>query len=69
MLTTPAHPQAPDAAAAIRLVTALKQIHDIPVDTGPLEAFAADIEAHYKALAERMDATDTSTQLDDRMYM
>lgn len=69
VFTTPTHPQAPDAAAAIRLVTALKQTHGVPVDTGPLEAFAADIEAHYKALAERMDATDTSSQLDDRMYM
>lgn len=69
VFTTPTHPQAPDAAAAIRLVTALKQTHDVPVDTGPLEAFAANVEAHYQALAERLETADTDTQVDDRMYM
>lgn len=69
VFTTPTHPQAPDAAAAIRLVTALKQTHEISVDTGPLEAFAANVEAHYQALAEQMEAADTDPQIDDRMYM
>ncbi len=69
ILTTPTHPQAPDAAAAIRLLTALKATHAIQIDTGPLEAFAANIEAHYQALAERMDAADTDSLLDDRMYI
>jgi len=69
VFTTPTHPQAPDAAAAIRLLTALKEGHAIRIDTGPLEAFAANIEAHYQALAERIDAADSDPSLDDRMYM
>ena len=69
VFTTPTHPQAPDAAAAIRLLTALKETHAIRIDTGPLEAFAANIEAHYQALAERMDAADSDPLFDDRMYM
>ena len=69
VFTTPTHPQAPDVAAAIRLLTALKETHAIEIDTGPLEAFAANVEAHYQALAERMDAADTAALPDDRMYM
>jgi uncharacterized protein len=69
VFTTPTHPQAPDAAAAIRLLTALKESHSIQIDTGPLENFAANIEAHYQALAERMDAADSDQFGDDRMYM
>ncbi|EMA07575.1 uncharacterized protein SAMN05443574_106231 [Haloarcula vallismortis] len=69
VFTTPTHPQAPDAAAAIRLLTALKETHAIQIDTGPLEAFAANIEAHYEALAERMEAADSDQFTDDRMYM
>ncbi|WP_420182562.1 proteasome assembly chaperone family protein [Haloarcula sp. KBTZ06] len=69
VFTTPTHPQAPDAAAAIRLLTALKETHAIQIDTGPLEAFAANIEAHYQALAERMEAADSDRMSDDRMYM
>ena len=60
VFTTPTHPQAPDVAAAIRLLTALRETHAIEIDTGSLEAFAANVEAHYRALAERMDAADTA---------
>lgn len=69
VFTTPAHPQAPDAAAAIRLLDALTDCHDFDVDTGPLEAFAANVEAQYKALTERMEAADDRSLPDDRMYM
>jgi len=69
VFTTPTHPQTPDVAAAIRLLTALKEVHAIQIDTGPLEAFAANIEAHYQALAERMEAGDSDYLPDDRMYM
>ncbi|MEF8973479.1 MAG: PAC2 family protein [Haloarcula sp.] len=69
VFTTPTHPQAPDAAAAIRLLTALKKTHAIEIDTGPLEALAANIEAHYQALAERMEAAESDSVSDDRMYM
>jgi len=69
VLTTPAHPQAPDAAAAIRLLDALAGVHDIDVDTGPLEAFAATVESQYRALAERLEAADDGAISADRMYM
>ncbi|WP_276272084.1 proteasome assembly chaperone family protein [Haloarcula litorea] len=69
VFTTPAHPQAPDAAAAIRLVDAVSTAHDLAVDTGPLESFAADVEAQYRALAERVEAAREERQPDDRMYM
>ena len=69
VFTTPTHPQAPDAAAAIRLLTALKESHSIQIDTGPLEDFAANIEAHYQALTDRMDAADSDQSGDGRMYM
>ncbi|MBV0922724.1 PAC2 family protein [Halomicroarcula limicola] len=69
VFTTPAHPQAPDAAAAIRLVDALVRTHSIEVDTEPLEAFAANVEAQYRALAERIEAAEAEATPDDRMYM
>ena len=69
VFTTPAHPQAPDAAAAIRLLDAVTRTHDIDVDTGPLKAFAANVEAQYQALAERVESADDRGIPDDRMYM
>jgi uncharacterized protein len=69
VFTTPTHPQASDAAATTRLLTALRETHAIQIDTGPLEAFAANIEAHHQALAEQMESSDSGTTLDDRMYM
>ncbi len=69
VFTTPAHPQAPDAAAAIRLLEALTETHEIDVDTGPLEEFAATVEAQYRALAERIESADKGAMPDDRMYM
>jgi len=69
VFTTPAHPQAPDVAAAIRLLDAVTETHDIDVDTGPLEAFAATVEAQYQALAERIESADDRAMPDDRMYM
>ena len=69
VFTTPAHPQAPDAAAAIRLLEALTETQQIDVDTGPLEAFAATVEAQYRALAERIESADERAMPDDRMYM
>jgi len=69
VFTTPAHPQAPDAAAAIRLLDALTEAQRIDVDTGPLETFAATVEAQYQALAERIESADEGAMPDDRMYM
>jgi uncharacterized protein len=67
--TTPVHPQAPDAAAALRLLDALSSVHGIDIDTGPLEAFAANVESHYQALAERLESQQEDLIPDDRMYM
>ena len=53
------------AAAAVRLLTALKEAHTIQTDTSPLEAFTANIDAHYQALAERIDAADSGQFKDD----
>lgn len=69
VFTTPVHAQAPDAAAAIRLVEALSTVHDLSVDTGPLEAFAESVEAHYRALADRVAEQTEADRPDDRMYM
>jgi len=69
VFTTPVHAQAPDAAAAIRLVEALSTVHDLSVDTGPLEAFAESVEAHYRALADRVAEQSEADRPDDRMYM
>lgn len=69
VFTTPAHPQAPDAAAAIRLLDALTETHGFDVDTGPLEQFAATVEAQYRALAERVESETERPAPEDRMYM
>ena len=69
VFTTPAHPQAPDAAAAIRLLEAVTETHDIDVDTKPLEKFAATVESQYQALAERVASAQEQPVPDDRMYM
>jgi len=69
VITTPVHPRTPDAEAAIRLLEAFDAIYDVSLDTGPLEAFAADVEAHFQELAEQMErAPDPSVGV-DRMYM
>jgi uncharacterized protein len=69
VFTTPVHAQAPDASAALRLLDALSTAHDIEIDTGPLETFAASVESHYQALAQRLEEADEDLMPDDRMYM
>lgn len=69
VLTTPVHPQAPDVEAAIRLLEFFTECYDVAVDTGPLEDFSAEVEQHYKELADRMARTPEESIADDRMYM
>lgn len=70
VFTTPAHPQTPDADAALRLLGALDRVYDLELDTGPLEQFAAEVSRHYEELAERMKAQETEQSVpEDRMYM
>jgi uncharacterized protein len=66
--TTPVHAQAPDVEAAIRLVDTVSDVYDLDVDTGPLEAFAAEVAQHYEALSERVQRAEDERP-DDRMYM
>lgn len=68
--TTPVHAQAPDAEAALRLLTALETVHDLGVDTGPLEGFAAEVSRYYAELADRLAAAESTGRVqEDRMYM
>lgn len=67
--TTPVHAQAPDVEAAIRLVDAVSDVYDLDVDTGPLEAFAAEVAQHYEELSERVQRVADDERPDDRMYM
>lgn len=68
--TTPAHAQAPDAEAALRLLRAIDRVYDLSLDTGPLETFAAELSRHYEELAEHL-ATQRPDESGpaDRMYM
>ncbi|MFB6309260.1 MAG: proteasome assembly chaperone family protein [Haloarculaceae archaeon] len=69
LLTTPVHQQAPDVEAAIRLLDALTGVYGIELDTGPLEAFAAEVQQYYTALAERLESAEEPAGFEDRMYM
>jgi len=66
---TPAHAQAPDAEAALRLVETVDDVYDLGVDTGPMESFASQIQRHYQDLAERIERARAEQQPEDRMYM
>jgi len=67
--TTPAHPQTPDVPAALRMLETVDEVYDLSLDTGPLEAFAADVERYYTELAEHMQRTSEEQVPEDRMYM
>jgi uncharacterized protein len=69
VLTTPVHPQVPDAEAALRLLEAFVTVYDLDVDTGPLEEFAATAAKRYEELATRLEEQREESTLDDRMYM
>lgn len=66
---TPVHEQVPDAEAALRLLGAAKDVLDIDVDTGALEAFAAEVEQYYRELAERFESVADEQRPEDRMYV
>jgi uncharacterized protein len=69
VLVTPVHDRVPDVEAAIRLVDTVTDLHDLDVDTGPLEAFAADVETYYTELHERLQSMQDDTASHDRMFM
>lgn len=70
VVTTPAHAQAPDVEAALRLLRAAIAVYDLDVDTGPLEAFAEQVHEQYEELAEHMaNQEKRARRTEDRMYM
>ncbi|MFB6146079.1 MAG: proteasome assembly chaperone family protein [Halobacteriaceae archaeon] len=69
VFVTPVHEQAPDIEAALRLIETLSTVYDLDVDTGPLEAFAADVQQYYVDLAARLEQVPDEELPDDRMYM
>ena len=66
---TPVHAQVPDVEAAIRLLDAVEAVYDLGIDTGPLEAFAAEVQQYYQNLADRLAEANEEEQPLDRMYM
>ena len=69
VLITPVHAHVPDVSAAIRLVEAVTDLYDLPVDPGPLEAFAAEVESYYQELQNRLDTVEEGHISEDRMFM
>lgn len=70
VFTTPAHAQAPDAEAALRLLGAIDRVYGLDLDTGPLESVANELSRYYAELAERMAEQEPEERLpEDRMYM
>lgn len=69
VFVTPVHDRIPDVEAAIRLVDTVATLHDLDVDTGPLEAFAADVENYYTELHDRLQSMQEDAGTHDRMFM
>lgn len=69
VLVTPVHDRVPDVEAAIRLVDTASTLYDIDIDTGPLEAFSAEVEEYYERLHERLQSMPEAERAPDRMFM
>lgn len=69
VLVTPVHAQAPDVEAALRLLEALRTVHDLSFDTGPLREFAERVTQYYANLSDRIDRAPDEDRPEDRMYM
>ena len=66
---TPVHAQAPDVDAALRLIDGFEQVYGLDVDSGPLEAFATEVQQYYRELAGRLQNVEQAHIPEDRMYM
>ena len=66
---TPVHAQAPDVDAALRLIDCFEQVYGLDVDSGPLEAFAKEVQRYYEELASRLQNVESTQMPEDRMYM
>lgn len=70
VFVTPVHQQSPDIEATIRLVETVSETYDLGVDTGPLDAFAEEVEKYYAELADRMESQERRADAsEDRMFM
>ncbi|MFB6281276.1 MAG: proteasome assembly chaperone family protein [Haloferacaceae archaeon] len=69
VLLTPVHEQVPDVEASIRLLDAAEAVLGVDVDTGALEAFAAEVRQYYRELAERFERAEEAHRPEDRMYV
>lgn len=72
--TTPAHPPGPDADAALLFLDAIESIYDISIDLTELENLSDEIQKHFTALAEHMEALESESRAEqefgaDRMFM
>lgn len=66
---TPVHERVPDVDAALRLLSAVQETHELDISTGPLETFANEIGKYYEELASRLEDTERRDLPEDRMYM
>ncbi|HKJ58617.1 MAG TPA: PAC2 family protein, partial [Halobacteriales archaeon] len=66
---TPVHAQAPDVEAALRLIDGFEAVYGLDVDSGPLEAFAKEVQQYYRELAGRLQNVEQANMPEDRMYM
>lgn len=69
VFVTPVHAQVPDVDAALRLLSTLKSVYGLDLDTGPLEEFASEVRQHYAQLSERLEAAESREQPENRMFM
>ncbi|WP_423751596.1 proteasome assembly chaperone family protein [Salinirarus marinus] len=69
LFVTPVHAQVPDVEAAIRLIDAFERVYGFDVDSGPLEAFAREVEQYYRELSTRLADVEEQHVPEDRMYM
>lgn len=66
---TPAHAQAPDVEAALRLIDGFEAAYGLEFDSGPLEAHARQVQQYYRKLADRLESVEPTQMPEDRMYM
>lgn len=69
VFVTPAHAQAPDVDAALRLIETFETVYGIDIDSGPLEKFAGEVHQYYQELADRLQTVEQEQLPEDRMYM
>jgi len=57
-----------DCPAAADVGETVDELYDLDVDTGPMKSFAAEVEQHYRDLAQRIEQAASEQRPEDRMY-